>query len=138
MRAFAERHRLRVRRDEAGEPVIPGRDGLIYEYGSGRLAVMVLDLTPRRWGHIRRQCVAGGMEVLQDGDAEGSLIFDPTDDVQALLAIRAAHIRRRRVVSEATRQRLRRMSAERAGRPLEQGFPAAESSRSTSDVSEAA
>ena len=66
-RSFAKRHRLRVRRDEDGEPVIQGRDGLIYEYGSDRLGVIVLNSTPKKWGNRKRACLAAGMELLQDG-----------------------------------------------------------------------
>lgn len=142
LQTFADRYRLRIRVDDAGDRMIPGRDGLLYDYGSGRLGVMVLDLTPRRWGNIRRRCEAVGMELLQDGDAEGALLFDPAAAAQAQLAIRVAHVKRRRVVSEATRQRLARLSrhiaAERPNRTQGAPLQRTESPRSTSDVSEAA
>lgn len=144
MRAFAERHRLRVRRDEAGEPVIPGRDGLIYEYGSGRLAVMVAGTSPEpltpgprlRWAYRRRACLAVGMALVQDGDDEGVLTFDPASREQVRVALRVAAVKRRRRVPAPTPAQVaaRESFAARArGASI-----AAESSRSTSDASEAA
>lgn len=99
LQAFAETHRLRSRRDEAGEVVILGRDGLIYEFAPGLLGVAVLDLTPKKWGNRRRACVAVGMVLRQDGDAEGALSFDPTATDQAQLAIAVCRAKRRKVIS---------------------------------------
>ena len=61
---FAEARRLRVRRDECGDPLIPGL-GHVYEHGEGvHLGAMFLNLTPRRWTTIRRKLEAAGVRDL--------------------------------------------------------------------------
>jgi hypothetical protein len=103
---FAERHRLRVRRAEDGEPHVPGRDGQLYEHDDARLAVVYLDGTPRAWGHRKRACLAAGMTLLQDGDAEGTLLFDPANPEHVRLAVEVVGARRRKQLSEEHRQKL--------------------------------
>ena len=103
---FAERQRLRIRRDEDGSYHIPGRAGQLFEYDGQRLAVMYLDGTPRAWGNRKRACLAVGMELHQDGDAEGTLLFDPENDAQAELGIQVAGVGRRRVLSDEHRRSL--------------------------------
>jgi hypothetical protein len=100
LQAFAEDHRLTVRRDEANDRIIPGKHGHIWERGE-RFAVTLLDLTPRKWNHRKRLCLEEGMELDQDGDFEGTLLFDPTNADQAEAAIGVAKIRKRKVPSEA-------------------------------------
>jgi hypothetical protein len=114
--AFAESQRLKVRRDEDGTQIIPGKAGHVWAYGAGRLAVTLLELTPRTWGHRKRACLAVGMDLHQDGDYEGTLLFDPTDAEQVQVALKAAHVKRRRRVSTKTKERLRAMSARRQRR----------------------
>lgn len=96
IRAFAKRERLKTRRDEVNEEIIPGRGwklqahrigeeavltsrgSHIYEHGDGRLAATFLKGTPRTWGFRKRRGLAVGMELHQDGDEEGTLLFDPS------------------------------------------------------------
>jgi hypothetical protein len=124
LRDFAERHRLRVRRCDDGTADVPGRDGALYRYDRARLAVLYLDGTPRAWGHRRRACIAAGMELVQDGDAEGALLFDPSNDAQAGLAIKVARVKRRRVPSEAQLAVLAR--AREASPLVRTGLPSAQ------------
>lgn len=97
--AFAERYRLKVRTDEDGSQVINGRRGKIYLFDVRHLAVLVLNLTPRRWGNARRSGQEVGMRVLQDGDAEGTMLFDPTNPDHAKVAIKVAGVKKKRTMS---------------------------------------
>lgn len=107
LKRFAERHRLRIRMDDDALPVIPGRDGQVYQHGPGRLAVMLTHNgemtsgTKQRWSYRRRACIEVAMVCIQDGDDEGTCVFDPENDEQAQVAIRVARIKRRRLPSEA-------------------------------------
>jgi hypothetical protein len=81
-RLFAEKYGLKAKRDECGELIIPGRVGQIYEYGSGRFGALLMppgDPRPRAWGNFRRKLLAAGFHLLQNGDAEGCLLFHATD-----------------------------------------------------------
>jgi hypothetical protein len=53
-----------------------------------------------KWTYWRQACVAAGMEVIQNGDWEGTLRFDDNNPEQVKLAIRLAGIKRKRLVSE--------------------------------------
>jgi hypothetical protein len=51
---FAEKRRLKMRRDECGESIIPGKQGQIYEYGDGELGVMFMSgLRTKMWNKFR-------------------------------------------------------------------------------------
>ena len=100
-RSFAEPHRLRVRRDDDGAAIIPGKYGHLWEFDDNTLALTLLDLTPKKWGNRRRACLGAGMEIHQDGEDEGTLLFDPADDDQLALAVKVCGIKRRRILSEA-------------------------------------
>lgn len=126
LREWADQHRVRVRRSEDGSPHVPGRDGEVYEYAPGRLGVMVLDSTPRKWGFRRRKCEAAGMATIQNGDFEGTCLLDAANDEQAAVAIDVAHIKRKRVMSEAQLEALAR--AREASPLVRTGSPAASKS----------
>ena len=106
LRAFAEKQRLRQRRGEDGEFRFPGRTGEIYPFGDGQMAVLVLEQTVRRWRFRKREGLAVGMEVIQDGDAEGTLLFDPSNEEQVRVAIRISGVRQKRRMAEKDRVRL--------------------------------
>ena len=40
------------------------------------------------WNHTKVKCLAAGMTLHQDGDAEGIFVFDPADPGQTKLAIK--------------------------------------------------
>ena len=88
--AFAEKYRLRVRRDECGDPIVIGKTGHIYEYGEGLLGVLILPMNGqgRIWANARGRLEDAGCQIWQDGDTEGTALFDPQDHAQAKLAIR--------------------------------------------------
>jgi hypothetical protein len=118
VQAFADNHRLKTRIDGDGTKIIPGRDGQIYEYDADVLAVMYRPKgdawKPKTWGNARRACLALGFTLLQDGDSEGCLSFDPTNKAQAKLALKVAHIKTRRIPSPAALEHLTRMNKTRA------------------------
>jgi hypothetical protein len=116
LRTFAEKHRLRVRRDEDNCQIIPGKDGHIWDYGDGLFGVTLLELTPMKWGYRRNACLRAGMELHQDGDSEGTCLFDPTDSEQVRVALKVAQVKRKRRVSPEQLERLREMAAHRRKR----------------------
>lgn len=113
IRNFANRYRLKwnPEKPDPATEIIVGRAGQIYDHGDGLLAVLFLSANgawmPRKWGNTRRACIATGMTLLQNGDSEGSLSFDPHSPEQAKLAIKVAGIKTRRRLSDGQRERLR-------------------------------
>jgi hypothetical protein len=111
VRAFAVKYRLKLRTDLDETKIIPGRDGHLYEHDLGRLGLMYMPVkakTAEMWGNRRRACVAAVMELHQDGDREGSVLFDPANPEQAKLAISTAGVKRRRIMSDAQKKVLSR------------------------------
>jgi len=108
LKVFAEAERLKIRRDEDYTQFIPGKDGGRWKYGDGRLAVSLLELTPSKWGFRRNACLRAGMTILQYGDDEGTLLFDPSKPAQVE---KVGRIHRKRRVSPEQVEHLRAMSA---------------------------
>ena len=107
---LAEQHRLRTRRDECNDTIIPGRVGQIYENGAGRLGVLYMpdsdakhEPHPTRWNNRRRKLLAAGCQIKNDGDGEGVALFDPENQAQVRLAIQVAGVKRRRLLSPDAR-----------------------------------
>ena len=100
---FATKHRLKTRIDDDLTKIIGGKVGHIYEYDDEHLGVIVIPEPPRPayWSHTRKTLIAAGFEVVQNGEGEGCAIFDPNNPEQVKLAIKAAKVKRRRVMSEA-------------------------------------
>lgn len=110
---FASNHRLSVRRAEDGEPMISGKLGYIYQHDSEALGLLFMPDRPRLWSHAKRKLEAVGLTIWQDGDHEGSTLFDPTNTVQARLALRLAGIKRKRRQSPRQLANLRKAPARR-------------------------
>jgi excisionase family DNA binding protein len=89
---FAETYRIRIRKDECGEPVIFGRlwknqpipkfgphrpaseyhyGHQIFDNGDGRLAVLLMFESPAKWTFAERKLVAAGFTVKQSGISKG-------------------------------------------------------------------
>ena len=106
---FASKHNLRST-GGCNDSVILGSRGEVYQYGPNELGLMILpkgaNPTPRLWNRFRTKCQAAGMSLLQNGDAEGALSFDPENDEQARLAIKAAGIRPKRKLSAEHKRKL--------------------------------
>lgn len=105
---FASKHRLKTRVDVDETKIIPGRNGHVYEDSPARLGVLLMFRSPKPWGHRRRAGIAAGMELYQDGESEGSLLFDPAKPEQARVAISIAGIKKRRIMSAAQKEVLAR------------------------------
>jgi hypothetical protein len=84
--------------------IVPGRLGHIYEHGIGRFGVYLSCATERRWSSAKRTLTAAGFAIRQNGDIEGTALFDPANEQQARLALDIARIRKRRIVTDAQRQ----------------------------------
>jgi hypothetical protein len=122
---FSEQHRLRRDREKSwplnhpeaarrdrGE-FIPGRLGHIYDWEDGvHLAVMVTPGTKQKWNTRRRALEAAGLEVIQNGDDEGCLRFDPTNTTQAKAAITIIRAYRRQQLTPEQRVALGQRLAE--------------------------
>jgi hypothetical protein len=99
LQSLAEGNRLRIKRDACGDLYIPGRVGEIYEYGGGRFAVTLMPNKPRAWPIARRRLAEAGFQLTQNGDREGTALFDPREQEQLALAlklVRPQRIRRHR------------------------------------------
>jgi hypothetical protein len=105
---FAEKHRLKARRDtDDGTDIIPGTHDLshIYEWDQNELTVIFTTpaTKPARtffWRKHRESGITVGMRLIQDGDAEGCLGFDPANPEQVKIALRLAGVKKQRRVSE--------------------------------------
>jgi hypothetical protein len=119
---FARKHHAKIstRRDD-GTREIAGRRGQIYEYSDGELGVMFISSrhSARTWCNRKREALAAGMTLRQDGDAEGALSFDPLSITQGKLALRIAKVRKPVMLSDADRavrqQRMERLNARKNG-----------------------
>ncbi len=106
---FAEQHRLKLMRDDCGDAVIRGKLGHLYEYNSTELGLCFMpadDPRTRLWNNTNKACLAAGMTLRQNGDAEGCLSFDPASKEQAKLAIKAVVARPKRQLSPEQLARL--------------------------------
>ena len=103
---FAEQNKLKVKSDDCGDAIIPGKYGHIYEHNGTELGVMFMPprteaepwgrWRPKAWGNFKRAAAAAGMTLRQNGDSEGCLSFDPKNKEQARLAIKIAKVRPKR------------------------------------------
>jgi hypothetical protein len=131
---FAEKNRLKLKRDDRGDTIIVGRQGHLYEYSATELGVMFMPprtqsepwgrWCPKAWGNFRRAAVAAGMTLRLNGDSEGCLSFDPDNNEQAKLAIKIAQVRPKR--QRAPEQVAKFVAATQAARlkaldPLQKG-----------------
>lgn len=99
--AFARAHRLKSARGADNAVTIPGRAGAIYAFDCERLACHIESRTVRARNVRVRNCESQGMVLVQDGDTEAVLTFDPNRPTHVELALKVAGIRRRKVPSEA-------------------------------------
>lgn len=108
IKGFGDKYGLRVRRDDCGELFVPCKRGQIYEHGRGWFGVMVIgrNASARVWGNVRRVLTAVGFALHQDGDSEGSLIFNGDNEAQCREAIRIMGAFRRRRYSPESLKKL--------------------------------
>lgn len=108
IKRLAEKYGLRLKRDDCGELFVPCKRGQIYEYGSGWFGVMVFgpNASARAWSSVKRLLTTAGFTPHQDGDYEGSLLFNGGNEVQCRRAIRVMGAFRRRRYSPENLKRL--------------------------------
>ena len=99
---FAEKYRCAARRQD-GEQVIPGKLGHVYEHDSAMFGLMFIPDKARLWKYARRKLEAAGFAIWQDGDEEGSALFDPTIPAQARLALKVVGAKRKRSLTPEQR-----------------------------------
>src|SRR5262245_50742281 len=101
---FATKYKTRIKQDELGDFIIPAKYGQIYDFGGGKFGVMFLTDSVGRWNNRRKACEAAGMKCVQDGDTEGTLLFDPQDISQAKTAISQVEARQKRQMTPEQRK----------------------------------
>jgi hypothetical protein len=99
---FAATHSLPVGRDKDGTYIICGKAGHVFEQGGSLLGMQAAFRSTRQCKSACRRLQDAGCTVIQRGDTEICATFDPSDDVQAQLALRIARIPRKRRVSPAS------------------------------------
>jgi hypothetical protein len=115
---FAEQNKLKVNRDpDDGTDIIRGKhdQSHIYEWDDTELAVMFITpvTKPARtfyWRKYRDSGIAAGMRLVQNGDAEGCLGFDPTRPDQVKIALKLAGVKKKRQISQKQAATLRQFS----------------------------
>jgi hypothetical protein len=98
---FATTMRVKVRRHEDGELIIPGKLGHVYQHDEATFGLVLeapphdtrLDNTLRA---RRRTALREGFEIHQEGDIEAILLFDSNNAKQARLAVRLVGAKRKR------------------------------------------
>lgn len=126
--SFSEKYCVKIRKDADGTLVVPGKLGHIYEHSAEKLGVLFMPSAPRArlWSLVKAQGTSAGMAVRQNGESEGTLLFDPANAEQARLALKLVRGRAKRVMSAAQSQAL---AEGRARSPLTLGEKALEASR---------
>lgn len=139
IRDFATQNNLRLRRDSAGDLIVPGRRTAndmpkqreyanhVYDgFADDRLGVCLWFRSKRRWNATRRTLELAGCLLKQNSDTEGCLTFDPTNADQVQAVIKAAGLKARRTASP---ERLALLASARLRRvahpPIEDGGSAA-------------
>jgi len=107
---FAQQHNLVIRRDSCGDLIVPGKraDGKrkedcshVFDTVNG-LGACFMFMGAKKWGFVRRALEPTGAQLRQNGDTEGTFIFDPENPVQVAMVIKAAGLKRVRHASPAT------------------------------------
>ena len=107
LKAFATEHRCRRKTDECGDLNVLGRRGTIYEYGSGLFAATVIGGRTAVWWNKHREALKTvGCKITQNGDTEGTALFDPENQEQVKAALEAIRAFRKRTMTDETRARL--------------------------------
>ena len=100
--AFAEKYRLRVRRDECGDPIVVGKLGELYQHDDGLVGLVLMSPNgddPKLDNTLRarmRKALQAGLELHQRGDYESTFTFNPENTQHAELAIGLVGAKRKR------------------------------------------
>ena len=99
---FAEKNRLRLRRDECGDPIVVGKLGQLYQHDDGLVGLALMCPNgddPRLDNTLRarmRKALREGLELHQRGDYESSFLFDAENKQHAGVALRLIGCKRKR------------------------------------------
>ncbi len=99
---FAEKHRLRVKRDPCGDQIAVGKTGHLFQFDENLMGLALISPNgddPKLDNTLRsrtRRALREGLELHQRGDYESTFLFDAENKQHARLAIRLASIKRRR------------------------------------------
>jgi len=105
---FSTQYRVRrPRKDECGDLNIVGKRGDIYVYDDKLFCATVLHC-PNSYHWNMYRTLAKGLKISQNGDDEGTFLFDPASPEQAKLAIAATRQFKRRILSPEQREILSR------------------------------
>ena len=112
IREWASMYQVKCSRDVCGDPVVPGRAYHIecchvYEDGN-RLGICLLFDHGKTWKTAKRKALAAGFTLKQDGDREGTLLFDADNESQSRLALKLCGIYARRRLNISQADRIRR------------------------------
>ena len=88
LESWARDYQLKVVATDDG-PVVPGRSGHICQHTDDLLAVTITD----RWVSSRHKLITSGCVVVQDGDREGTVSFDPNDPDASLAVLRIVQLK---------------------------------------------
>jgi len=107
---FSTQYRVRKpRKDDCGDLNIVGKRGGIYEYDDRLFCATILHCpNSLHWNKFRTLAIAKGLKISQNGDEEGTFLFDPANPEQAKLAIAATRQFKRRILSPEQREVLSR------------------------------
>ena len=110
---FANRFRLRTKRDACGEPIAPGKFGHLYQHAPGVIGLLLEEVRkgPTRARSLlarRRKAVAAGFQLHRAGEAESILLFNLGNPAEEALAIELVGAKRRRIPSRAQLETLHR------------------------------
>src|SRR5262245_46642534 len=98
-----------MKRDDCGDLNIFGKRGDIYQYGSGLFGVTILHApTAQHWNIYRAKLAAAGCRISQNGDSEGTAVFDPGNEQQSRLAIEAIRAKRKKRITPVQAEALRK------------------------------
>jgi len=109
LQEFADQFRIRPpHADECGDLNIVGKRGDIYVYDDKLFCCTILRApTSQHWNKYREQAVGMGLKVTQNGDAEGTFLFDPAVTIEANFAIEAIQPHFKRQASPAQLENLK-------------------------------
>ena len=107
---FAEKYRLRVKRAEDGELIVPAKLGHLYSHDPDRGIFGLVLEAPADDSSLdntlrarKRKAEREGFEVHQEGDFEAVLLFDANDPKKVRLAIRLVGAKRKRTLTAEQR-----------------------------------
>lgn len=105
---IAKKYKLRTKKDDCGDVVIPGRLGHLYMYDDDVVGAMFIpEKLLKGWNARRDDLVYAGAKVVQNGDFEGAVAFPAQSADVIKLAVKLLRLYRKRNVSpEAKEKRL--------------------------------